>query len=136
MTHSHIRIHEPLPPLKPQYAVWAILGCILIAVSALYFWSNLRADAFWEIHSSAEGTVSETRIVVDHVRDSGYGGVVYRLEAHVSFKAEGRDQDRWLTVSTDTADRGMLMAKLATNPKTCRVYWVPGHPDNAKCKLR
>jgi len=136
MSHSHIRVPKAVLPPKPQYVFCAFLGCVLIAVIAVYLWSNLRAAGFWERHSAAEGKVSETRVVVDHMVGGTYGGVIYyRLEAHVSFIAEGHTQDRWLVVQEDTAERLMLMAKAATNPRGCEVYWVPGHRENAKCLL-
>ncbi|MFZ0746447.1 MAG: hypothetical protein WAM85_18715 [Terracidiphilus sp.] len=85
---------------------------------------------------TADGTVQETRIVVDHIGDSQFGGqIYYRIEAHVNYEVEGQDQDRWLTASEITPERDLLTAKLQPLPKTCRVYWVPKHPENAKCRL-
>jgi hypothetical protein len=136
MSHSHIRVHETAPPPKPQYTFWASVSCIVVCVIAVFLWSNLRADEFWERHSSVEGTVTETRVVMDHIRDSQYGGhIYYRLEAHVRFRVEGKDQDRWLTVPQDSMDRATLTALATGHPKKCLVYWVPGHAENAKCKL-
>ena len=138
MSHSHIRDDRTarLPAPRPQYAFWACVCCIVLGVGAYFLWSNLRASEFWERHSSVEGTVSETRVVVDHIRDGGYGGkIYYRLEARVTFHAEGQDQDRWLTVPADSMDRATLVALASGHPRNCRVYWVPGHADNAKCSL-
>jgi hypothetical protein len=105
-------------------------------VIAVFLWGNVRADEFWQKHSTVEGTVSETRVVMDHIRDGKYGGrIYYRLEAHVFFRAEGKDQDRWLTVPQDSMDSTALTVLAGGNPKHCRVYWVPGFAENAKCKL-
>lgn len=95
MSHSHIRVHETAPQLKPQLAFWAFLVCIVLVVVSLFLWSNLRGAEFWEKHSSVEGMVSDIRVVLDHALDSQYGGqIYYRLEAHVTFRAEGHEQDR------------------------------------------
>jgi len=137
MSHTHIRAEKSIPPAKPQYALLALMGWIVIGVAAWFLWSNLRASEFWDTHSSSEGSISETRIVLDHIRDSQYGGgISYRLEAHVSFTAEGHAQDRWLIVPEDSTDREWLIAKVATQPKTCKAYWPTGHPESAKCTLR
>jgi hypothetical protein len=138
MSHTHIRVDKTahLPAPRPQLAVWAWVGCIVLGVGAYFLWSNLRASEFWERHSSVEGAVSDTRVVVDHIRDGGYGGHIdYRLEAHVTFHAEGQDHDLWLTVPSDSMDRATLNALASGHPKNCLVYWVPGHADIAKCKL-
>jgi hypothetical protein len=138
MSHSHIRVDKAaqLPTPKPQYVFWACVTCIVLGVGAYFLWSNLRASEFWERHSSVEGTVSETRVVVDHIRDGGYGGhIYYRLEALVAFHAEGQDEDRWLTVPADSMDRATLTALASGHPKSRLVYWIPGHADNAKCRL-
>jgi hypothetical protein len=137
MSQSHIRVRREAPPAKPHYVFVAFVFCALVAVCASIFWSNFRGSMFWETHSAAEGQVSETRVVVDRIIDSTYGGrVLYRLEAHVRFMAEGQMQERWMVVREDTHDRALLMAEQASNPKTCEVYWTSGHPEDAGCMFQ
>jgi hypothetical protein len=86
---------------------------------------------------TAGGKVTETRIVIDHIQDSQYGGqIYYRIDAHVSYQIDGQVEDRWLTASETTTARELLSAKLATQPKTCQVYWFPNHPENARCRFQ
>ena len=137
MSHTHIRVEKSVAPAKPQYAIGALLACIAIGVGAWFLWSNFRASEFWDTHSSSEGRISDTRVVLDHMFDGTNGGhISYRLEAHVSFTAEGQPQDRWLIVPEDSTDREWLIAKASLRPKTCRAYWPTGHPENAKCRLQ
>jgi hypothetical protein len=83
-----------------------------------------------------EGRTSETRIVVDRILDSSMGGkILYRIDAHLTYRIDGQTQDRWLTASGTDASRELLALKLANHPKTCQVYWRTGHPESAKCRL-
>lgn len=76
------------------------------------------------------------RRVVDHTRDTLYGGkIIYRAEAHVQYLADGRMQDRWVRASDDLPQESLLL-KLAAHPTECLVYWPPNQPENAKCSLR
>ena len=135
MSHSHIRVAKPVPqrnlPLEVSVGVVAFLVILLFAVSRF-------GDGFFPTdYVTADGAVSETRIVVDHMLDSNYGGrIFYRIEAHVNFELGGQPQDRWVTVSEVTTGRLELASKVAAQPKSCQVYWAPGHPENAKCRLK
>jgi hypothetical protein len=52
------------------------------------------------------GSIRETRIVVDHIVDSQYGGLIYYpVEARTRYEFEGRTQERWLTASEITTTR-------------------------------
>jgi len=134
VSQSHIRVAKPAKPRN--WGVEAAIGVVAALLAALYV-----ATRFWDGFSrpprvTAEGRVSETRIVMDHIQDSHYGGMIfYQIEAHVSYELDGRRQDRWLTASEITTERLFLASRIATQPKTCEVYWSPGHPENAKCRL-
>jgi hypothetical protein len=88
-------------------------------------------------HSTAAGQVLETRIVVDHLGESQYGGVIYyRIEAHVRYELHSQQRDQWMTASEATTEREVLAVRLSSHPKTCLVYWFPKHPENAQCQLQ
>jgi hypothetical protein len=88
-------------------------------------------------HLTAEGNISDSRIVVDHTSESMYGGkIFYRIEALVSYEIDDQTQNRWLIASETTTDRGLLASKLVGSPKTCQVYWLPNHPENARCRFK
>ncbi len=136
MSQSHVRIPKAPPSWKPQWPFWVGTPLIVGLIGFLSFWGAFRNSGPSGTHSTAQGRISETRVVVDHIFDGSRGGrIFYRLEAHVSFLAEGTSQDRWLVVPQDITDRDWLMVKEATNPKSCQVYWTPGYPDDAKCKI-
>ena len=133
---SHPRAQSPTAAHQAAIPVLDLRDSFLLSVYTVFFWSNFNASQFWDRHATADGMIVETRVVIDRVADYRYGGaILYRLDAHVKFKADGQDQDRWLRVQTGTTSRLELMAKAATDPKTCLVYWTPGHLENARCKM-
>lgn len=135
LSHRHIRLEKaPPPPPRIQLVFWICSGIFFVAVMSVIFWQNLRASEFWDTHSSTDGAVSETRVVFDHVGGGQYSHYFYyRLEAHVTFRAEGKDEDRWLIASEPSELRSMLAAKPAKSPHRCEVYWATGHPETARC---
>jgi hypothetical protein len=122
--------------LKASFWLLVVAGngaCLLLV---LVWAARTRDDAYDTSHLTAEGKISEIKIVVDHTVDSMYGGrIFYRIEAHVTYEIEGQSQDRWVTASEITSFREMLKAKLARQPQSCQIYWTPGHPENARCRL-
>jgi hypothetical protein len=137
MSHSHIRVRESPP--RRNYWLEAAFGIFFVALVAV---ASLYAIRIWHPlydldHLTALGNVSDTRIVIDHIRDSPYGGkIFYRIEAQVSYEIDGQTQNRWLTASETTTERGRLASKLAGSPKTCQVYWLPDHPENPRCRFK
>jgi hypothetical protein len=112
----------------------AMLVIVLLTLLAM---AAGRLIEFPERHDweSTEGSVIETRIVVDHVSGTLYGGhVVYRLDARVSYSYKEEKLDRWLPVAED-AMRGVLKLREANHYRYCEVYWPPSQPELAKCRL-
>jgi len=136
VTRSHIRVHHTEPPPAPQYRFWIGFVVIAFVLIAAFWWSYWHRAEFWDTHSSVQGTISETRVVVDHIRDSRYGGLIfYGLEAHVAYSIDGKAQDGWLVASKQTASREMLIAVQNRQPSTCLVTWLNGSPQYAKCRI-
>jgi len=143
VSHSHIRATPEPPPPLPQVAFGvfsrlAIFTCVVLAVAAcLFLWYNYRNSTFFDRHQTVDGSVSDVRIAVDYPFDSGYGGrVVYKAEARVLFMAEGKPQNRWLPVAEPSTSTAWLRFQIPNPITKCIVYWVPGHLDNARCKLK
>jgi hypothetical protein len=135
MSHSHIRVPKPVPQRNPWVEAAAGLGFLLLVIIFIGA-TVMNLGSSTKVHLTAQGKVSETRIVVDHLGGSlDASRIHYRIEAHVTYTLDGQIQDRWLTASEISSSRDELAARVATPPKTCRVYWVPGHPENAKCEL-
>jgi len=138
MSHTHIRFRAPKPEMRLKASFWLLVvagigACLLLALILI---ARTRDDAYDTSHLTAEGRISEIKIVVDHTVDSLYGGMIfYRIEAHVTYEIEGQSQDRWVTASEITSFREMLAARLARRPQNCQIYWTPGHPEDAKCRL-
>jgi hypothetical protein len=135
MSHRHVLVSRAVPVRRPRLEAAVILGvAVLIALYAFYR-SGDRPSDFEYV--TIMGTVLDTRIVVDSMRENRYGGLIYyKVEADVRFEIQGRQQERWLTASETTTARELLMARLSTKPKFCRVYWRPGHPENARCEFQ
>jgi hypothetical protein len=134
MSHSHIRVPKPAKRISPWVTVLtglvAAVFILLLAFGTIIHWPvNTN-------YSTAEGMVLETRIVVDRILDSNYGGrIYYRIEARVRYPIQGQQHDQWMTASEVTIERESLLAKLSSHPKNCLVRWVPKHSENAKCQL-
>jgi hypothetical protein len=95
MSHSHIR--GPKPESQPTTSFWILVtaGVGVALLLVLIVAAKIRDGAFDTSHLTAEGKISETRIVVDHTLESMYGGrIYYRIEAHVAFDISGKNQDR------------------------------------------
>jgi hypothetical protein len=134
MSHSHVRVSRPPSQRRPWTEI--VLAVSLVALMMLLTFRNFLKWPSDEDYVRATGSILETRIVVDHISDSEYGGrIFYRVEARTSYEFQGEPQERWLTASEITTERELLEAKLAIHPKYCSVYWVLGHPENAKCRL-
>jgi len=136
MSHSHLHAPKTEAQVTPKFwlLVTLVMGACLLLV--LFVAAGIRDRAFDTSHLTAEGKISDIRIVVDHTVESSYGGrILYRIDAHVSYRALGQTQDRWMTASEVTPIRESLEMKLARHPIGCQVYWAPGHPENAKCRL-
>ena len=134
MNHSHIRVSKPAQRSRP----WSVLFVGLVAVVLIVLFGLGRVIE-WPSntnHSTAAGQVLETRIVVDHLGESQYGGIIfYRIEAHVRYELHGQQREQWMTASEANPERQMLAAKLASRPVNCMVYWFEKHPENPKCQL-
>ena len=133
MTRSHVRPSRP--STRRERVVQLALGILMVAFIALFVQSRLERTV-GRSYSSVIGNVKEARIVVDHTSEGQFGGsIYYRMELRVSYTVADEEQDRWLTASEVTPDRDVLAARLASQPKTCQVYWVSRHPENARCRL-
>jgi len=136
MSHTHVRAPKAEPPPPPKLLPLLIAGTLVGLFCVLYVAGRIRDSAYDTSHLTTQGKISETRIVVDHILDTSWGGkIFYRLEAHVAYQIDGQTQDRWLTASGVDASREFLSLKLANHPQTCQVYWSPGHPENARCRF-
>ncbi len=137
MSHSHMRTVQSIP----KRHLWAegVLTVSILAIVAFLFLYPLLIPLFTEpidqYHETARGTILESRIVPVGIMNGLRGGsIVYRIEARVSFSIQGTVQERWIPVQYDFP-REYMVAKLSQKPRACEVYWVPGHPDNAKCRF-
>jgi hypothetical protein len=135
MSRNHIRTRQQA--LRSRWRGTVVAAVLLVTVAALLIkrtpWprSRVHADTI-----TASCTVLDTRVVVDHTRESLRGGVIYyRLEAHVRYEFQGRTQDRWLVASKATTVRELLDAMVAKQPRKGLVFWASNHPEDAKCLL-
>lgn len=133
MSRTHIRVAPPIASRKPWLEGTALVVGALLALLLVFF---ILWDRPHEPFVVTHGKVLDTRILVDDIRQSRFGGrIYYRLEARVSYDLGGTPQDRWLTADTLSAEREVIAAQVARNPKNCLVYWKPNHPENARCHL-
>lgn len=134
---SHRANESVKMPRRRRWWVEAGIGAALLLLMALFLVGRMRHGLQDWSQFTAQGVIIETRIVADRsLEGQGGGGVLYRIEAHVNYEIRGKRQDRWLGASEVSADRSVLAARLANQPKRCEVYWAPHHPENAKCLLK
>jgi hypothetical protein len=70
---------------------------------------------------ATEGKISDSRIVVDHTRESLYRGqIFYRTEALVSYEIDGQAQNRWLIASEITTERTRLASNLRVHQRVAK----------------
>ena len=141
MSQTHIRVSRPPSRRRFWVAIAIAFGVPLIPVVYMV----ARAESwFAPAYNSADGTVLETRTVVDHYDNGEFGGsIYYRLEAHVQYSVPDASgiyglselQDRWLNASDPTTTPELLTVTPQKHPKSCRVYWIPKHPETAKCEF-
>ena len=137
MSHSHIRVHEAPPKRNLGLEITAGIAFLAAVTAVLYFAIRMLHPYYDLDHLTTEGIVSDSRIVIDHIRNNPYGGLIYyRTEALVTYEIDGQAQNRWLIASEITTERARLASKLADSPKICQVYWLPDHPENARCRFR
>lgn len=137
MSQSHIRVRNETAGKQRSYWFETTILVVTVLLALLYVATRFWSEPSNPDYETADAKVSETRIVVDHIRDSYYGGsIFYRIEAHAQYGSDGRPQDRWLTASEVTTDRWLLASKVAIQPERCEAYWVSGHPENARCRLK
>ena len=87
-------------------------------------------------HETAVGKITESRVAVVGSRDSLYGGhILHQIEVHVRYLYRSQIQDRWMAGSELNSARQMLEARIRRHAGTCEVYWLPNHPENAKCRF-
>lgn len=127
---------EPKPPRPIVWWHIAVgLATLLIGVGAAFLAANW-INSYPSAYETAKGRIIEVRRVVDHTRDTLYGGKIsYRAEAHVLYLANSQMQNRWVRVSDDLSQETLLL-KLASHPTECVVYWPPNHQEKAKCSLK
>jgi hypothetical protein len=135
MTHTHIRAPKA-DPAPDRYALLKLIAGVVAAIAlicvGLWHWDGVIDNSF----SVANGQLLDTRITVQGLKDSLYGGrILYRIEAHVKYEFQGQPQDRWLPATGSTSDRAWLELELLRKPKKCLVYWKPDFPENARCRL-
>ena len=137
MSHAHIRVPKPpQPPSRPVLMLRMFLLGVVLLVIALMAVGRLIDFPERQDWVTADGAVNETRIAVDRIQGSLYGGrISYRLEARVSYSDGGQSYDRWLLVRRETV-RAVLEMEVARHPRYCEVYWPPGQPERARCRLR
>ena len=133
MSRSHLQIKrvpdKPRPRLGFAAIFAAVLGILTCAILTLWYWPH---DSLL----TSRGIILETRIVPLSQVNSLFGGHMnFQLVAHVSYDQDGVPQDRWIDVDTVSPSHELIEAQTAKHPNNCIVYWKPGHPEGARCRL-
>jgi hypothetical protein len=138
---SHRHNHAPKHPAEPaaQVHFWpiALLAIVLGLPLAIFIYGRAINSFYDTEHLTTTGAISETRVVADSF-GSGYrdGWIHYRLEARVAYQIDSHSYDEWLRVPQFESSRAALEAVQARHPESCQVYWSPGHPETARCRLQ
>lgn len=131
------RIRTKRAPHGRNRLVEAGMAALVLLFAALFVLGRVGRGCMERGLSTTEGQVLDVRVVLDHTRESLYGGLIfYRAEVRVSYRLHGQPQDRWLPASEATTDRLMLETLLADRPKTCEVFWAPRHSETPRCRLK
>jgi hypothetical protein len=134
MSHSHIRIAKPIPQRRRWIEV-LFIACACLLVLVALSWILIGAP-FDTKHETAIGKITESHVAIMGSRDSRFGGyILYQIQVHVRYSYSGQTQDRWIVGSELSSSREILQALLNAHPNSCEVYWMPNHPENAKCRF-
>jgi hypothetical protein len=135
MSQTHIRM--PKPPARRRIGHEIAICAICFLVIPVAYW--LIKGWYSPARDSATADVLETRIVVSRYRESGAGGqIYYQLEAHIRNDGHGLPEtikDQWLKAADETSTRELLLVLQQRHSAKCRVYWIPNHPETARCEL-
>jgi hypothetical protein len=113
-------------------------GAILAVIVFLYAATWPPAYSDWK---QSPAHVVETRIVTVGVFDGGaYAGpsnhVLYRLESHVSYTANGKSYEEWLPASDNVANKQWLSFRLSRRTgNDAEVTWNPRDPAQGRVSL-
>jgi hypothetical protein len=112
---------------------FAVAIALLAALAALLR-HGTENPATWPL---AEGRFQDTRIVLDHARETAWGGEpTWKAEYQVSYLVEGREYSAW----TDSGIRGESEAAVRLALKksrlTCQVKYNPRKPKESIADCR
>lgn len=111
---------------------------VLIAILAIPFYEHFVNKHYARDWPSVTGHVLETRIVTLGSEDRAYrpGEILYRVEAHVVYKVNGEQFDRWLPASDINSEKTYLQFWLSQKKnKLCIVHWNPDNPSDIEALL-
>jgi hypothetical protein len=112
-----------------------IIGIASI-LTALYIFYSFSTERPRTDHEYAAGTVLESRIVLDHGRETNTGSIgYYRIEIRVRYQRYGQIREVWMPSSEITSDKGLLTLRLANSHGNCEVHWSSFRPDSPECTL-
>ncbi len=101
-------------------AVW-LLATFLVAV--LYRRSR---EMKW---MDAQGNIQGTRIVADHVLQTGGGELTWKAEYRVAYSVAGRQYGTWADSGIRAADEAGVRLALPRSRPSCRVQYNPQKPE-------
>jgi hypothetical protein len=103
----HPRKIQPKPGKYALYIATPMVLAIFILIPFIRRMWKVDVDPSWGWY---QAEVVETRIAIIGSFDRAYtsGGVVYQVQAHVRYQANGQTQDAWFPASKPSDDRLFL----------------------------
>jgi len=106
----------------------SVLFAIALVFVAAFLALLLRSPRQVE-WSQVQGTVQDTRIVVDRVAQTKWGGQLkWKAEYKVGYSSAGREYVVWADSGLRAEDEDGVRLLLPKSPPSCRVHYNPHHP--------
>jgi hypothetical protein len=106
-------------------ALYAIAWALVIGLFAFF----LRRPR--EVKSPfAQGTIQDTRIVVDHAAETNWGGqLTWKAEYRVAYSVAGREFTVWADSGIRRQSEADVRLALPQSRRSCRVHYNPQKPE-------
>lgn len=129
---SQSRVTRQAKPPQPIVRWLIALGVATVLIVAAVYLAANWIHSLSSTYETTAGTILEIRKVVDHTRDTLYGGkIIYRAEAHVRYLADVRYETVGFAPRTICHKKACCSAGCSSN----RVRRLLAAESPRKCKI-
>jgi hypothetical protein len=103
-----------------------VVACVF-AASLFGLWHRVSQEAKWPL---VQGTIQETRIVVDHASETKWGSQpTWKAEYEVAYSVASREYAVWADSGARGESEADVLLRLPQSHPACRVQYNPEKPE-------